>query len=237
MTERVELPMSKQLTKDRFNYGALQLDVKGKLLALAGQIRNGTKAHVAAILKVGGLIHEAHELLFKAGHEADFGDWAMQELGLSRRTAYNYMGAYARFSDNPEQLPFFTAEAIYMLSSDSVPSEVVAKAIELADSGVKITKDMASELKRGAEPLDEPEKEASRKEWSPPEGVKKYKDKFEVYGEAKPEPPFYMAIDYLGKLIRLVDDIQEQKPNKQIKGQLITLLEHANVKIKEWQKS
>ncbi len=149
--------MTKELKTTSFDYEGLDKDLKGKLVALAGQIRRSTKSHLEHALDMGQAIEEALELLAKAGKEIIFSDWVKRECGFSVRTAYNYVNAYSRFGGSRASLAQFTAEAIYLLSDDKITSETVDTAINLANKGTRITKDVAEELKRKYQPDERPD--------------------------------------------------------------------------------
>lgn len=125
-----------------FDYDGLDKETRGKLVALAGQVRRSTKGHIEHALQMGEAVHEAHGLLSKAGCESKFGQWVEQECGFGKQTAYNYLNAFLRFGGQSSKLGQFTSEAIYLLSCDGVPDSVVKATLALADKQ-RVTMDVA----------------------------------------------------------------------------------------------
>jgi hypothetical protein len=148
-----------------FDYEGIDKDIKGMLRSIAGDIRRSTKSHLDYAIQMGESVTQANELFAKSGCEGKFGAWVKAECGFSKRSAYNYMNAFARFGGNRASLAQFTAEAVYLLSEDSVSDDVVAQAIKMAGKGQRITKEAAVELKRldaeQNQPEDEPEEEST----------------------------------------------------------------------------
>lgn len=166
--------MTKAIAAVGFDYEGIDKDTKGKLTYLAGQVRKSTKSHIEYAIAMGESVSQANELLATAGCESRFGAWVQAECGFSRKSAYNYMNAYARFGEESCKLTQFTAEAIYLLSADSTPESAVKKALKLADKGTRITLDQASELKKeaiAAEEPDEPEDEPDESQVVDPASV------------------------------------------------------------------
>lgn len=128
-----------------FSYDGFDKDTRGKLVALAGQIKRGKAEYVRAVLLIGGAIHEAHELLAGVGREGKFQDWLERECGIERRTAYNYLHAFDAFG-KCETVSHFSAGAMYALSAPTAPPKARDEAIKRSENGEKITKSVADEI-------------------------------------------------------------------------------------------
>lgn len=137
--------MSKELATATFDYSGVDKDTKGKLVALAGQIKRGKANYAKTVLEVGCAIHEAHELLAGDGRDGKFSAWCEEECGIERRTAYNYLWSFERFG-KCETVSHFSAGAMYALAAPTAPDKAVKAALKLADKGVRVTKSVADEL-------------------------------------------------------------------------------------------
>src|SRR5688500_3443451 len=103
-----------------FDYEGIDVDTKGKLFALAGQIQRGKASYAKAVIDIGKAIHQANELLAVAGRDGKFSSWVEDECGIERRTAYNYLHAFDAFS-KCTTIGQFSAGALYALSAPTVP--------------------------------------------------------------------------------------------------------------------
>jgi hypothetical protein len=99
------------------------------------------------LLRGGELIHRAHEL-FCRKRTGRFQEWVKSQCGITYRTALNYRGAFLAFGTTKgETLSHFAdASALYLLARDSSPQQARDAAIELMDSGEKVTLRVAREL-------------------------------------------------------------------------------------------
>jgi hypothetical protein len=255
--------VSKAVAVVTFDYEGIDKDTKGKLTYLAGQIRKSAKGHITHALEMGEHIHEANDALAHAGCEGRFSEWVKAECGFSRKTAYNYMNAFARFGGNCESLTQFTAEAVYLLAGDDVPDGAIKEALKMADKGERIgletakatvekhcperTKRKTSGATASSEPSTAPPdlppegtanqadqgSQGTGAHWSPPEGVTKFNDKFE------PEDAsdlFKDILEHLRKAVLVLDKLQHAAPNK-LHDDVFESLDCANRDLLAWRKS
>jgi hypothetical protein len=103
------------------------------------------KVSAEAVMRIGEELTIARDLLANYGN-GTFGKWAVARCGISRSTAYRAIDAYYRFHDCPTVGQTFEASALYLLSSDKVPDEVIDAAIEHAKRGKLVTKKYAQRL-------------------------------------------------------------------------------------------
>lgn len=71
--------------------------------------------------------------------------------------------------------------------------------------------------------------------WTPPEGVKKYADKFEPEAaESKPGELFSKLLTMMGQVMRLLDEINRAARNEKMYDEVFTSLDCANKDIHKW---
>ena len=212
--------MGKQLAVVGFDYSAVSKDVKGKLIYLAGQINRQKMAAMDALMTMGKDINEAHQLLAGEGRDGKFAEWIEDVCGVSRRTAYNYMHAYQRFS-GCGAIAYITQEAMYALSGPTVPPEAAKAAAKAAEKGERIDLKYAKNLLLK---FDDEEPEPA-----------KPKDK-----PAKAEPEvgelFSQAFEHLRQLTLLLDRINRQAKNDGLRHTVFDSLEVANQDLIKWRK-
>jgi hypothetical protein len=255
--------VSKAVAVVTFDYEGIDKDTKGKLTYLAGQIRKSAKGHITHALEMGEHIHEANDALAHAGCEGRFSEWVKAECGFSRKTAYNYMNAFARFGGNCESLTQFTAEAVYLLAGDDVPEGAIKEALKMADKGERIgletakatvekhcperTKRKTSGATASSEPSTAPPdlppegtanqadqgSQGTGAHWSPPEGVTKFNDKFEPEDASE---LFKDILEHLRKAVLVLDKLQHAAPNK-LHDDVFESLDCANRDLLAWRKS
>ena len=75
-----------------------------------------------------------------------FDGWLGNEFGWSSKTAYNFINVAEKFSLVNFTNLDFGFSALYLLASPSVPDEAREAALSLAESGKKITHQVAKEL-------------------------------------------------------------------------------------------
>lgn len=128
-----------------FDYNAVDKETKGKLLALAGQVKRGREHYNKSVIELGESIHEAHDLL--ANHKnGTFGKWVIGECGLEETTARNYMNAFKAFGKYPATVAGYSAGAMYLLSSPEAPVGAFKEAKKRVDNGEKMTTPLAKEI-------------------------------------------------------------------------------------------
>lgn len=78
-----------------------------------------------------------------------FGKWVVERCAMSRKTAERYIAAYKAFGNEEYRdslSQYATAEAIYFLSSDTTPEDVIGAVVEEIESGERITLKRAKEI-------------------------------------------------------------------------------------------
>jgi hypothetical protein len=212
--------MTKQLVAAGFDYSSVDRDAKGKLIYLASQI-NREKVNLAKSgMAIGKQIAEAHALLAGEGRDGKFAEWVSLVCGFSRRSAYNYMLAFERFSecDNVEQI---NQDALYALSGPNTPAGAIKEATKLAEKGQRVTmSDVKNLLLKFS---DDDRQEAAPKQ-----------------PKAAAEPDlsqlFTDALEHLRQLALLLDKINRQANNTALRSEIFDSLEVANADLIKWRK-
>lgn len=136
--------MTKEISTGGFDYSALDKDVRGKLLALAGQVKRHGQAFVKSVMETGEAIHEAHELFAGNGGDGHFSKWIESETGLSRTTAYDWMNVFRRSKDCPI-IGQFPPTVALTLAATSVPDAAIKDFAKQVDKGMRPTVARAKE--------------------------------------------------------------------------------------------
>jgi len=115
----------------RFSYADLTPEAEHAVRSAAAAIKAVTARSIREIGQ--------HLLLAKAAlpHGA-FTVWAETELGISGRSARNYMTAAQWLDGKPETVADLPPSVIYALASPTAPSEVVEHVIAVAETGASI---------------------------------------------------------------------------------------------------
>lgn len=121
-----------------FDYESVDKDTKGKLIALAGQIKRHGKDFIKSVMETGEAIHEAHELLAGTGRDGRFKEWIEIETGLSVSTAYEWKNVYFRAKKLPI-IGSFSPTVAYLLAPESVPDEAIKEFAKQVEKGAKAT--------------------------------------------------------------------------------------------------
>jgi hypothetical protein len=101
---------------------------------------------VRFILASGALFDKAKETLNKAGRASELDGW-IKSLRISRRTAFNRIGAYRHFNDvDPAILCRIELSALYDLSQRSAAKRARLEALKLAREGKPVKRAKAREL-------------------------------------------------------------------------------------------
>jgi hypothetical protein len=144
----------------KWSFEGISNDDKGKLIALAGQVRRGSGKYIQAALELGEVLTVAQEIL--ANHKGGtFGLWLESECGLSKRTAYRYLAAYNFQTQVGElcQLAQPSLEVMEVLGNVKASPDAVKEAATLMSNGRPVTRETAKELvdkymeDRGPKPL------------------------------------------------------------------------------------
>lgn len=135
--------MGKALSTAHFDYSSVSAEAKSKLIALAGQIKRTDKAAIQAIIGAGESLSEAKKQ-FKA--DKVWRLWLELEVGISYKTADNYINAFLRFPSECEIISHSTPTAVYLLAAPEAPEQAAREAEKLAAKGQKITVAKAKEI-------------------------------------------------------------------------------------------
>lgn len=130
-------PMGKELSSATFDYSQVDQETKGKLIALAGQLKRHGDSLRTAGNAIGSAVIEAHELL--SGRRAGlFDEWVESETEVGLRTAYNCLNAAKRALQFAiiAKLPPTVA---YLMSAKKVPDEAITDFEKQINKGVKPT--------------------------------------------------------------------------------------------------
>lgn len=141
-----------KLINQTFDYTLVSDETAGKLKCHEGELLKSRKRVAAELIAHGRILYEAQQLL--ANYDGGtFLRW-LDSVGLSKRSAYNAIGAYTSFGG------FANLHNIEISAMYALAKNVVAKkqAERLATKGVKVSHSMAQELIAAAESVpDEPQ--------------------------------------------------------------------------------
>ncbi|HKQ74615.1 MAG TPA: DUF3102 domain-containing protein [Blastocatellia bacterium] len=126
-----------------FDYSALDQETQITLRLRAGEIKTLAKRVAGDIVEIGGKLAEVKDRL---GVNDKFNDWLSAELGWSERTAYNFIAVWQKFGAANFALENVATSALYLLAAPSTPAEAVEVARQIADSGEKVTHEVAKEI-------------------------------------------------------------------------------------------
>ncbi len=258
------MPKSKELAVVGFDYGTVDPDAKGKLLSLAGSFVVAVKQHCSTGLEAGKVIADAHELLAGDGRDGKFKKWISQQLGISRQTAYNLLWSWQRFGKCKTILHLFDQGAIYLLASPKVSDSAVSEAKAMAEKGEKVSLDIAKSVrnkyrktspkkpKEKPSPPEQPSgpciRTGAEHRWGPDEdrlGKQCCLECGETEGAPElPGPPadtassklFANVDQFLGKVVRWLDEINKIAPNESLRKEIMDSLEVAQKDILKWKK-
>lgn len=120
-----------------FDYESVEKESKGKLIALAGQIKRHGNDLIKSVVEIGEAIHLANDLL-SVGRAGQFKAWVESETGLSSTTAYEWMAVYRRSLNFPI-IGKFPPTVAYLLSPESVPDAAIKDFEKQVDKGTRPT--------------------------------------------------------------------------------------------------
>jgi len=147
-----------------FDYSALDQETQIAIRLRTSEIKSLAKRMAADVVEIGGKLAEVKEHL---GSNGRFNEWLATELAWSERTAYNFIAVWQKFGAANFALENVATSALYLLAAPSTPAEAVQAAKQIADSGEKVTHEVAKELTRQAKArkpkqvalVEEPEEE------------------------------------------------------------------------------
>ncbi len=113
---------------DSFDYTSLTAEVAAAARKAAETIRREV---LRTIPLVGRHLLAVKEML----HHGQFTAWAQAELGMTARTAQNYMNAARWLEGKPKSLAHLPPTAIYALASPKAPPAIVQGIVEAAEAG------------------------------------------------------------------------------------------------------
>lgn len=127
------------LSGAKFDYGSLDAESRIVVQQKTDELKQLLRNAAQNIYDIGGKLADVRDKLQhnKAG---GFDGWLAAEFGMSRRTAYNFIGVYEAFSNraNFAQLNI-AASALYLLAAPSTPDEVRDAMLAKAEAGEPVT--------------------------------------------------------------------------------------------------
>ena len=90
------------------------------------------------IIEIGRDLANVKKLL----SHGEFQEWIQTELGISPRTAQNFMNVTNRLGGKSEMISLLPPTVVYALAAPSTPDDVRAHVLELAEKGGPITEQM-----------------------------------------------------------------------------------------------
>jgi len=133
MTETVD-----HATLALFDYGALDTETREFVAERTTALRTRLQRAAEDIVNIGTDLLAVKERL----PYGQFLDWLDAEFDMSERSAYNLMSVADKFA-TAASLERVAPTALYLLAASSTPAEARAEALELAEAGEKITRQIA----------------------------------------------------------------------------------------------
>jgi len=129
--------MSNKLSSGDFNYASVDPDTASKLeyFATSGKalIR---KSQIQFIADMGKILSEARNVMSQHG-DGKFVKWATAEFDIGKQTVFNYVNAWDKcLSNGWTNYQNWSATAVYLASSDDIPSPVFKKLERLPSTGI-----------------------------------------------------------------------------------------------------
>lgn len=137
-------------TTTRAAYVALGIpqETAARLEACASRIEAGAKLTGEGILQIGAALNEARAEF--GDNDRAFGQWRKARLPwLEERTALRFQQVAERFGADPRQIVWVSRmprSALYALAAPSTPAQVVDQALDLAETGERVTLAAVREL-------------------------------------------------------------------------------------------
>lgn len=135
-----------------FDYAGLDPETRIVVRQKADELKALLRAAAQNIFDIGARLTEVRDQL-QHNKDGGFEAWLETEFGMSRRTAYNFIGVYERFANraNFAQLDI-AASALYLLAAPSTPDAAREEALRRAESGERITHKAAKRIVEQKEP-------------------------------------------------------------------------------------
>jgi hypothetical protein len=139
-----------------FDYSALSAGLADDARATAGRIRNRTRSTITMIGR------DLIVIKTKMEH-GTFGNWIKAELGMTPRTAENYMNAAQWLEGKSETVSLLPPTLIYALAAPSAPAAVVSEVLAAVGAGVALpVRDIKEKLADAVEAKGKAEAQAKK---------------------------------------------------------------------------
>ena len=127
-----------------FDYQVLDTETQDFVQGRAKDIHVRLKRTAEDIIAIGQALIEVKTRL---GH-GQFGAWIQTELGMTDRTARNFMNVASRFGDKTETVSDLPATVLYLLAAPSTPDEIVDQVVsgEIPATKASIKEAMSGDL-------------------------------------------------------------------------------------------
>lgn len=125
-----------------FDYHLLSAEKREFVLQKTDETQWLLKKTAENIIKIGKNLLAVQAVL----PHGSFLPWLQSEFGMSQPMAYNYIHVAERFDGKFINFINLASSALYLLAAPSTPESAVNQALELAESGKKVTHAMAQKL-------------------------------------------------------------------------------------------
>lgn len=131
----------KQIT---FDYGQLDTESGNKVQAHADRIRVLAKQTAENIIEIGQRLAEVQDIL----PHGSWLPWLHDEFGWGQATAYNFIHVYQRFHGKLTTVVNLNIDvgALYDLAAPKLPAPVRDEAMQMAESGERVTRKTVKDL-------------------------------------------------------------------------------------------
>jgi hypothetical protein len=113
-------------------------NIKSDIDAARERIKSRMAKTAQDIIEIGRDLANVKKLL----SHGEFQEWIQTELGISPRTAQNFMNVTNRLGGKSEMISLLPPTVVYALAAPSTPDDVRAHVLELAEKGGPITEQM-----------------------------------------------------------------------------------------------
>ena len=113
-------------------------NIKSDIDAARERIKSRMAKTAQDIIEIGRDLANVKKLL----SHGEFQEWIQTELGISPRTAQNFMNVTNRLGGKSEMISLLPPAVVYALAAPSTPDDVRAHVLELAEKGGPITEQM-----------------------------------------------------------------------------------------------
>lgn len=127
-----------------FDYSQLEMESRIRVQTLADTIRRLMRVTAQQIVEIGEHLTEVRQRL----GDNRFENWLDAEFGWKLRTAYNFMAVAEKFTAASLSDGRLSASALYLLAAPGVPEEARTAAVEIAQSGGTVSREVARAVVR-----------------------------------------------------------------------------------------